>query len=68
MVGKTEGSVEQRRNHQIVEAQQFLRFRPETRLSEAAVKDFKLRYSEVLPEILDELLAIEAEREADARP
>lgn len=62
MVGRTEQSEEQRRNDQIVEAQQFLRSRPETRL------DFKLRYSEVLPEILDQLLVVAAEREADARP
>lgn len=67
MVGKTEESEEQRRGNQIIEAQQFLRFRPETRFSEQAIRDFKLRYSEVLPEILDQLLAIEAEREADAR-
>jgi len=68
MVGKTEESGERQRNHQIVEAQQFLRFRPETRLSEEAIRNFKRRYSDVLPEILDQLLAIESEREADARP
>lgn len=67
MVGKTEESEEQRRGDQIVEAQQFLRFRPEARFSEQAIREFKLRYSEVLPEILDQLLGIEAEREADAR-